>query len=100
MSKIDELEVALEDGSKFMLTTKWLRHTQNPIAPKYPKTGDVIILKKDYSFFLVAGKPYTVSMVEEYEPAYTKDEDGRDIRLSFLECDHKMLNGKAIIELL
>ena len=93
-------EVTLEDNSKVMLQDEWLRHTQNPVAPKYPKTGDVITLKKDYSFFLAAGVPYTVSMVEEYEPSNFLDDDGRDIRLSFLECEHKALNGKAILECL
>jgi hypothetical protein len=94
----EQFEVTATDGSKWMLTKAWLRHTQNPDAPKYPKTGDVVKLKKNYSFFLEAGRPYTVEIVEEYEPAYHKDEDGRDIRLTFLECPHKGLNGQAIRE--
>lgn len=96
MSKL----IILEDKTKLMLQDEWLRHTQNPTAPKYPKTGEIIALKKNYSFFLEADIPYTVEIVEEYEPAYHQDEDGRDIRLSFVECPHKGLNGEAIRKLL
>lgn len=90
--------ITLEDGSGYMLMTDWLRTTLNPVAPNYPKIGDVIKLKRDYSFFLKANTPYTVEIVEEFEPAYSPDQDGRDIRISFVEVQHKLLNGKQIKE--
>lgn len=90
-------KIVLPDKSILMLQDEYLRHTQNPIAPKYPKTGDIIKLKKPYSFFLQADTPYTVEMVEEYEPAHHEDDDGRDIRISLVECPHKALNGKAVL---
>lgn len=64
---------------KHALQSKWLRLTQNPTAPKYPRTGDIITLR---NYPLLPDGKYTVIMVEEFEPALHKDEDGRDIRLS------------------
>lgn len=92
----DELRVSTDSGD-LMLYTGWLRTTLNPVAPKYPKTGDVITIKTPYSFFLSEGK-HTVEIVEEFEPANNVDEDGRDIRISFVGNQHKLLNGKQILE--
>jgi hypothetical protein len=94
------MDVRGEDGKIYVVQNKWLRETDNPIAPKYPKTGDKITLK-DHA--LVKDGTYTVSMVTEWEPPYDKDEDGRDIRISFCEHSFRELNGvnirKAMVKL-
>jgi hypothetical protein len=90
--------ITLEDNSKYVLMTDWLRTTLNPVAPKYPKVGQFIMLKKPYFVWLEAATEYIVETVEEFEPAHNPDEDGRDIRLSFVGCPYKGLNGKAIRE--
>jgi len=71
--KINDMEYALNE--------KWLRIAQNPVAEKYPKTGEMIELKNHN---LLLDGEYLVSMVEEFEPPYSKDEDGRDIRISLV----------------
>src|SRR5438270_3412528 len=80
---LKELIASTDDGHRVALMTKWLRITNNPVAPKYPKTGDIVTIKSDYSLFLTKGEQWIVEEVIEYEPAYNPDEDGRDIRITF-----------------
>lgn len=69
------------DGEQWVLQDRWLRITQNPMAPLYPKTGQTITIK---SHGLVKDGSYVVEQVEEFEPGFHHDEDGRDIRISLL----------------
>lgn len=97
---IKELVATTDDGHRVALMTKWLRVTNNPTAPKYPKTGDIVTVKSDYSFFLKKGEEWIVQQVIEYEPAYHKDEDGRDIRITFVGHPHQELNGVRVREVM
>lgn len=99
MSEKDELIITADNGASLVLFTDWLRTTLNPDAPKYPKTGDIVTFKKPYSYFVEAGN-HIVEIVEEYEPANNPDEDGRDIRISFVGNKYRGLNGKKIRELI
>lgn len=69
------------DGEKWVLQERWLRITQNPIAPSYPETGDEIEL---VNHCLIPDGEYIVETVTEFEPGISHDEDGRDIRISLL----------------
>jgi len=85
------------DGRKWVLQDKFLRITQNPIAPRYPHTGDTIKLR-DHG--LISDGEYIVEMVTEFEPGINRDEDGRDIRISLLGTGDPLLkdfNGQNIL---
>jgi len=68
-------------GTNIAIQNQWLRTTQNPVASRYPKSGQFI--KMSGHGFISDGW-YLVVMVVEYEPAFIEDEDGRDIRLRIL----------------
>lgn len=80
-----------KNGQQEALQDKWLRVTQNPVAEKYPKTGDLIQLK-DHP--MLAEGEYRVLMVTEFEPPYHPDEDGRDIRLTLLKTSDDSWNRR------
>jgi len=67
------------NGKEYVLNEEWLRITENPIADKYPKTGEMIELENHN---ILPDAEYLVAKVEEFEPPWYKDEDGRDIRVS------------------
>lgn len=69
------------DGELWVLQDKWLRITQNPVAPAYPKVGQTITIK---GHGLIKDGSYIVKQVEEFEPGCHHDKDGRDIRISLL----------------
>lgn len=82
-----------QNGKKWVLQDKWLRITQNPVAPGYPKTGDEIELK---GHGLIPNGKYIVEIVTEFEPGVDRDADGRDIRISLLGFG-KDYNGMNIL---
>ena len=67
-------------GKDVDIQKRWVRITQNPKTYNtYPGAGDVIKLAGHR--YLPNGE-YLVTSVVEYEPPYTRDDDGRDIRIS------------------
>jgi len=94
--KDDRMVRTAPDGSKWVLQDKFLRITQNPVAPRYPHTGDTIKLQ---GHGLIPDGEYIVEMVTEFEPGIDRDEDGRDIRISLIGQGHRYgrdLNGMNI----
>lgn len=89
---MDEVIYRFKDGFWYVLQPNWLRITQNPVAPKYPKTGDTITLK---GHDMLSDGEYIVQMVTEFEPPFHQDEDGRDIRIKFIGVSGEW-NGKEI----
>jgi len=68
------------DGTRIAITNKWVRVTQNPIySTEYPKAGQTVTLK---GHNLMPDGEYLIVQVEEFEPAFFKDKDGRDIRFT------------------
>jgi hypothetical protein len=86
----DRMIRSAPDGSKWVLQDKFLRITQNPVAPRYPKTGDTIKLK---GHGLIPDGEYVVELVTEFEPGINRDEDGRDIRIGLLGTGDPLLKG-------
>ena len=68
-------------GKDVDIQKRWVRITQNPKSYTYPAAGDVIKLAGHR--YLPNGE-YLVTSVVEYEPPYTREDDGRDIRVSLL----------------
>lgn len=66
--------------NSYAIQDEWLRVTQNPTTQEqYPRSGDIVTLRGHH--YLPDGK-YLVTMVEEFEPPFVKDANGRDIRIS------------------
>jgi len=83
--------IAEINGQEFSIQDKWLRVTHNPSAPRYPLSGQIIEIK---NHSILGDGKYLVLMVEEFEPPYHTDEDGRDIRISLTAGNsHKDMNG-------
>ena len=95
---MNEITRIAPDGTKVALSTTWLRVTQNPVCPdRYPKTGQTVILK---GHKLLPDDQYLILMVEEFEPAYFRDRDGRDIRISVYPRSNGIgygLNGENFV---
>lgn len=86
-------------GQKIALQDQWLRITENPDVAEYPKTGNIIELKNHN---LIPDGIYFITFVKEYEPPYTPDIDGRDIRIDLINKDtnrvYKGMNGVNILK--
>lgn len=87
-------------GKNHVLQDEWIRVTKNPTNTfPYPKTGDFIGISNHP--LLDSGK-YLVTMVTEYEPAFNKDLDGRDIRITLIEnktgLEYPEKNGQDILK--
>lgn len=87
------------DGTDVILQSEWSRTTQNPHdCDMYPKTGQTVHL---HAHNLLPDGDYLVTMVEEFEPAFWKDRNGRDIRISVLPIVSgvgRNLNGESFIK--
>lgn len=82
-------------GFNIEIMDKWIRETLNPYAPKYPRSGDFIRLK---GHKLLLDGEYLVTGINEFEPPFHKDEDGRDIRVALTngEIEKREMNGVQI----
>jgi len=89
--------VIQSNGQKVKLMGRYIRHTLNPVAPKYPKTGDRINIK-GHQHPLIKDGEYIVEMVEEWEPPCDADDDGRDIRIKLLSVPGGGWDGPNIMK--
>jgi hypothetical protein len=83
---------------KYAINDKWLRITHNPVVEGYPKSGEVI--KLDGHAFLNNGE-YLVTDVQEFEPGYVCDSNGRDIRITLVSRNGSvmpLLDGSNILK--
>jgi hypothetical protein len=83
---------------KVAIQANWLRITQNPSTTLYPRTGSVVLLKNHK---MLADGAYLVTAVIEYEPPFTKDKEGRDVRITLLSADYHPyvdMNGVKVLE--